>query len=444
VKTAVVLFTRDLRVRDNPALAAACANAERVVPLFVLDPKLQQLSANRVRFLHQALADLRGTLRGLGGDLVIRTGDPVAETMKLATEVGAEGLAMAADVSAYAKSRQERFAQECEKHRMSLRVFPGVTVVSAGDVRPGGGSGHYKVFTPYFRAWEQAKWRDEVAAPRVVKVPDGVSAGRLPEPPEGDSPGAVDGGEAEGRRRVATWLRHIGPYDELHDDIAADGTSRLSPYLRFGCVSPLALANAARKLDGGGPAAFVRQLGWRDFYYQVTNAFPRISTDAYRTSGDLEWRTDPEALQHWQDGLTGVPIVDAGMRQLRAEGWMHNRARLITGAFLTKHLGLDWREGVQWFFRWLLDGDVANNSGNWQWVAGTGNDTKPYRRFNPIRQAERFDPLGVYVRRYVPELKSVEGKAVHQPWHLPESVRSGLDYPGPLESHRDEAVWLRP
>lgn len=444
MKTAVVLFTRDLRIRDNPALAAACANAERVVPLFVLDPKLQQFSANRVRFLHQALADLRGTFRGLGGDLVIRTGDPVAETMKLATEVQAEGLAMAADVSAYAKSRQRRFEQECDEHRMSLRLFPSVTVVSPGDVRPGGGSDHYKVFTPYFRTWEQAKWRDEVATPRIVRLPDGVDPGVLPEPPAGDSPGAVEGGETEGLRRVETWLRHVGPYDDLHDDMAADGTSRLSPYLRFGCVSPLALANAARKLDGGGPAAFVRQLCWRDFYYQVTNAFPKISTDAYRRSGDLEWRYDQDALEHWQDGLTGVPIVDAGMRQLRAEGWMHNRARLITAAFLTKHLGLDWRDGVQWYFRLLLDGDVANNSGNWQWVAGTGNDTKPYRRFNPIRQAERFDTDGVYVRRYVPELKSVEGKAVHQPWRLPESVRAGLDYPGPLESHRDEAVWLRP
>jgi deoxyribodipyrimidine photo-lyase len=176
----------------------------------------------------------------------------------------------------------------------------------------------------------------------------------------------------------------------------------------------------------------------------VTDAFPKISTDPYRRSGDVDWRDDPDALRHWQDGTTGVPIIDAGMRQLRAEGWMHNRARLLTGAFLTKHLLVNWRDGVQWFFRWLLDGDVANNSGNWQWVAGTGNDTKPYRRFNPIRQAERFDPDGVYVRRYVPELRSIEGKAVHQPWRLPDTVRSGLDYPGPLESHGDEAVWLRP
>jgi deoxyribodipyrimidine photo-lyase len=443
VRTAVVLFTRDLRVRDNPALATACANAERVVPLFVLDPRLQTISANRLRFLHQALADLRGTLRDMGGDLVIRRGDPVAETIKLAREVDAEGIAMAADVSDYARAREQRFASECEAHRVSFRLFPGVTVVNPGDVRPGGGAGHYRVFSPYHRAWAAAKWRDEAAAPRRITLPDGVRAGPMPAVPDGDSPDTLTGGETEGLRRVTGWLEHVDRYDDRHNDMPGDATSRLSAYLRFGCVSPLALANAVRGRDGEGPAAFVRQLCWRDFYYQVTNAFPKISTEAYRAAGDVGWRYDSDALQHWQDGLTGVPVVDAGMRQLRAEGWMHNRARLITAAFLTKHLGLDWRPGAQWFFRWLLDGDVANNSGNWQWVAGTGNDTKPYRRFNPVRQAERFDPDGVYVRRYVPELTFVEGKAVHQPWRLPDEIRKALDYPAPLESHRDEAVWLR-
>jgi deoxyribodipyrimidine photo-lyase len=445
MRTAVVLFTRDLRVRDNPALAAACANAEQVVPLFVLDPGLQKLSPNRVRFLHQALADLRETLRGQGGDLVIRHGDPVAEAIKLARSVSADGIALATDVTAYARKREERLRAECDQHRISLRLFPGTTILSPGDVRPGGGgSDHYKVFTPYYRAWESTKWRDEVATPRRITLPAEVEVGQMPGLPAGESAGAVPGGETEGCRRVKSWLSHLESYDDLHDDMAADGTSRLSPYLRFGCVSPLTLANAAKGQDGGGPAAFVRQLCWRDFYYQVAYAFPKLSTAAYRTRNDVNWRTDPSALQHWQDGLTGVPIVDAGMRQLRAEGWMHNRARLITAAFLTKHLAVDWRDGVQWFFRWLLDGDVPNNSGNWQWTAGTGNDTKPYRRFNPIRQAERFDPDGVYVRRYVPELEKVEGKAVHQPWRLPDGVRRALKYPGPLESHGDEAVWLRP
>jgi deoxyribodipyrimidine photo-lyase len=438
MKTAVVLFTRDLRVHDNPALAAACANAERVVPLFVLDPALSQLSPNRSRFMHQALADLRRTLRSMGGDLVIREGDPVAETIKVAQAAQAEGIASAADVSTYARRRERRLREECEKHRLSLRLFPGLTVVNPGDVGPGGSS-HYRVFSPYHRAWLNAKWREEVAAPRTVALPDGIQVGRLPALPDGESPDAAEGGETVARRKLATWLDHVGAYVDRHNDMAADGTSRLSPYLRFGCLSPLSVATAVRALDGDGPEAYVRQLAWRDFYYQVTAAFPKISTEAYRTAGDVEWREDPNELKHWQDGLTGVPIVDAGMRQVRAEGWMHNRARLITAAFLIKHLGLDWRPGVQWFFRWLLDGDVANNSGNWQWTAGTGNDTKPYRRFNPIRQAERFDPDGVYVRRYVPELKSIEGKAVHQPWRLGRR----LDYPGPLESHRDVAVWLR-
>jgi deoxyribodipyrimidine photo-lyase len=346
---------------------------------------------------------------------------------------------MAADVSAYARRRESRLAAECAKHRLALRLFPGLTVVDPGTLRPGGGGDSYRVFTPYFRAWQASSWRDEVATPDRIAFPPGVSAGQLPPIPDGESPHAAEGGETIARRRFSTWLKHIGPYAELHDAMADDGTSRLSPYLRFGCLSPLELANATREHE-----AYVRQLCWRDFYYQVALAFPKLSTEAYRKSGDLEWRDDTDALEHWQDGRTGVPIVDAGMRQLKAEGWMHNRARLITAAFLTKHLGVDWRPGVQWFFRWLLDGDVPNNSGNWQWVAGTGNDSRPYRRFNPIRQAQRFDAEGVYVRRYVPELKGIEGGAVHQPWRLPAEVRRGLDYPGPLESHRDEAVWLRP
>nr|WP_296073559.1 deoxyribodipyrimidine photo-lyase [uncultured Actinoplanes sp.] len=438
MRTAIVLFTRDLRVHDNPALAAACANADRVVPLYVLDPALAGLSPNRNRFLHQSLADLRSMLREKGADLVIRSGDPVAETIRLAGETNATMVGMAADVSAFARRRERRLREECDRHRIALKLFPGLTVVDPGALRPGGGVS-YRVFSPYFRAWEAASWRDQVAAPQKIAFPDGVDTGLLPALPDGASPDAAEGGETEGRRRLTVWQKHHGPYGDLHNDLAADATSRISPYLRFGCLSPLEVANAVRE---NGP--FVRQLCWRDFYYQVALAFPQISTEAYRTAGDLQWRDDPDALRHWQDGLTGVPVVDAGMRQLRAEGWMHNRARLITAAFLTKHLGVDWRPGVQWFFRWLLDGDVPNNSGNWQWVAGTGNDTRPYRRFNPIRQAQRFDPDGVYVRRYVPELKGIEGGDVHQPWRLPEGVRRSLDYPGPLESHRDEAVWLRP
>ncbi|GLY07172.1 deoxyribodipyrimidine photo-lyase [Actinoplanes sp. NBRC 101535] len=441
MRTAVVLFTRDLRVHDNPALAAACANADRVIPLYVLDPTLGSLSPNRTRFLHQSLADLREQLRERGGDLVLRTGDPVAETIKVAREHDAAWVGLAADVSRYARRRERRLAEECERHRLALELFPGVTIVEPGAVRPGSGGAAYKVFSPYHRSWSQATWRTEAAVPAAVTLPGGISVGRLPAVPDGESPHAAEGGETVARRRLSTWLRHLDGYAEAHDDMPGDATSRLSPYLRWGCLSPLAVAEAARSRNAD---AFVRQLCWRDFYYQVVAIFPKISTEPIQAARDTGWRTDEDALRHWQDGLTGVPVVDAGMRQLRTEGWMHNRARLITAAFLTKHLGIDWRLGERWFFRWLLDGDVPNNSGNWQWVAGTGNDTRPYRRFNPIRQAQRFDPEGVYVRRYVPELKGIDGAAVHQPWRLPTSIRRDLDYPAPLESHRDEAVWLRP
>lgn len=440
MRTAVVLLTRDLRVRDNPALAAAAA-ADRTVPLYVLDPKLADLSPNRTRFLHQSLADLREQLRKTGGDLVVREGDPVAETIRVARDTGAETITLAADVSGYATRRERRLKDECERHRIALELHPGLTVVEPGTLRPGGGGESYKVFTPYYRSWSAATWRQPARTPQRLTLPDGLTAGRLPGLPAGESPHACEGGETAARRRLTAWLRQdLQGYGDAHDDLPGDATSRLSPYLRWGCLSPLALAESARER---GADAFVRQLCWRDFYYQVARAFPKLSTEALRPNADNDWRYDEDALQHWKDGLTGVPVVDAGMRQLREEGWMHNRARLITAAFLTKHLGLDWRLGVAWFFRWLLDGDVPNNSGNWQWTAGTGNDSRPYRRFNPIRQALRFDPEGVYVRRYVPELKGIDGAAAHQPWRLPESEFRGLDYPGPLESHRDEAVWLR-
>ncbi|PZG20354.1 deoxyribodipyrimidine photolyase [Micromonospora craterilacus] len=437
-RTAVVLFTRDLRMHDHPALATSCAAFDRVVPLYVLDPALAGLSPNRTRFLHQCLAALRAELRGLGGDLVLRHGDPVAETIRLAGEVGAEGVALSADVSRYAERRARRLRAECERHRLHLRFFPGLTVVEPGELTPGGGD-HYRVFGPYHRAWSGQRWRDELAAPSRVVLPDRVPVGRLPALPAGDSPDAVVGGEAAARRRLDGWLPNLRHYDDLHDDLAGGGTSRLSPYLRFGCLSPLTVANRAG--DRGSP--FVRQVCWRDFYHQVTAAFPDISRKAYRRGAADHWRYDADALSGWAEGRTGVPIVDAGMRQLRAQGWLHNRARLVTAGYLTKTLGLDWRDGLAVYFRWLLDGDVANNSGNWQWVAGTGNDAKPYRGFNPIRQAERYDPDGGYVRRWVPELAAVAGKAVHQPWRLPDGVRRTLDYPPPLEMPEPAPVWLR-
>lgn len=432
-KIAVVLFTRDLRVHDHPALAAVCEHAERVVPLFVLDDAIlggRFASPNRAAFLAQALADLRDQLRERGSDLVLRRGDVVEETMAVVAETGATALVCSADVTAYARRRQRRLADACGEQRVRFRSHPGVTVVPAGDLVPAGGD-HYRMFTPYWRAWDAVTWRNQLAAPRTVPGETTDRIGRLPSADDladgATSPELPDGGETAGRALLAEAVARAADAAPDLDDLPGDRTSRLSPYLHFGCVSPLEVAN---RLAGRSPGQ-VRQLAWRDFHYQVTAAVPSVATRDYR-SRDVEWRDDPDALHAWQNGETGVPIVDAGMRQLLREGWMHNRARLVTASFLTKNLRIHWRDGAAHFFRWLVDGDVANNAGNWQWVAGTGNDTRPNRVLNPLRQAKRFDPDGAYVRRYVPELRSVDGAAVHTPWTLPDDQRKQLDYPDPL------------
>jgi len=431
--TVIVLFSRDLRVHDQPALAAACERARRVIPLFVADPSVP--AGRRGGFLAECLADLRESLRERGGELVVRRGDPIAETMRLARETGAGAVHVSMDVSTLARRRQRRLAEECERARTAFQLFPGLTIVPPDALRPSGGGDHYRVFTPYWRAWAGQPRREVLKAPGVVRVPDGVRAGGLPEP--GCEPHELfRGGETVGRRRMRQWLKHcVADYADGHDDMAGNRTSRLSPYLRFGCVSPLELEALAREAGGageggGGAEEFVRQLCWRDFFYQVTRAFPRVNRDDYRPRGH-EWRDDGHAAQAWKEGMTGIPIVDAGMRQLLTEGWMHNRARLIVGSFLVRRLGVDWRVGADHFFDLLLDGDIANNYGNWQWVAGTGNDTRPNRPVNHIRQAKRYDPEGEYVRRHVPELAALPARMIHEPWRLPAGVPG---YPAPLVS----------
>jgi len=397
MKTAVVLFTRDLRVHDNPTLAAACRFFERVVPVFVVDAGLS-VPDNRKRFLLDSLVDLRANLRELGGDLAVRRGEVVAEVLRLCEEYDAAGVAMTADYSGYATAREKRLTQACESKRIGLRVFDGVTVVPPGEVRPSSGGDHYRVFTPYWRAWSAIGWRDVEATPERVEVPDGFTgddpATALGEA-EAESGDQIRGGESEGLRRWRDWVPDSGDYADRHDDLAGDRTSRMSAFLHFGCVSARQLAG-----DDRTPEAFVRQLCWRDFYHQVLAAFPRLNRDAYRRNVEESWHTDAEVLDAWRGGNTGVDVVDAGMRQLLAQGWMHNRARMFTASYLTKTMNLDWRDGAAWFDRWLIDADVANNYGNWQWTAGTGNDTKPYRKFSPQRQTKRFDPDGEYIARW--------------------------------------------
>lgn len=440
MSTAIVLFNRDLRVRDNPALTAA-ARAERTVPLFVFDETLLDsrfAAPNRVAFLLEALRDLNDSLRRAGAPLYLRRGDPVAEVLSVARECGATELHVSADWSAFAQRRERRLRSACEEQRIDFRAHPGTTVVSPGTATPAGGD-HFKVFTPFHRAWEDVPLRPHAAAPRRIATPSRLAVGRLPATRSllraDPSPKRAKGGESEGRRLMRAFLRDgLATYEERHDDMPGDATSNLSPYLRFGCLSPLELLGEARSRHGG--AAFARQLCWRDFHHQVLAAFPVLPERDYRPRRD-RWSRSRRAFEAWREGRTGYPIVDAAMRQIGAEGRMHNRARMIVASFLTKDLYLDWRWGANHFWDLLSDGEIANNAGNWQWIAGTGNDTRPNRVFNPVRQAHRFDPDGVYVRRYLPELEGVEGAAVHEPWRLETRQRRQLDYPKPIVDHNE-------
>ena len=429
-------------MHDQPPLAAAVERAEHVVPLFVFDEAIlaRTGSPNRIAFLRESLADLGRSLAARGGTLIIRRGDSVAETIRVAVESGACGIHLSEDVSAFAQARQGRLERVAEEQGIAVRAFPGVTIVPPEDVSPGDSDDPFRVFTPYWKRWRSAHRRSLAPAPPSIRAVRTADPGHLPEPAElmrGSSPAHAlpAGGESEGRLRLERWLRDgLADYGARRDDLASSGTSGLSPYLHFGCLSPLEVEERAASAPCG--ESFVRQLCWRDFHHQLLAAHPELSSRDLRPRGD-QWRDDEDALAAWKAGQTGYPLVDAGMRQLLAEGTMHNRARLVTASFLTKHLYLDWRLGAAHFARHLVDGDVANNVGNWQWVAGTGADTRPNRVFNPTRQARRFDPEGVYVRRWVPELEGVDGPDVHEPWRL--GLHGPRGYPDPIVEH-DEAV----
>ena len=438
--SAVVVFTRDLRVHDQPALRAA-ATAETTVPLFVFDDGILRgrfNRPNRTRYLLESLTDLDGSLRDRGGRLVARRGDWVSEVLAAAFEAGADAVHVSDDVSPFARRRLAALEAGAATAGVAVHRHPGTTVVPPDALAPSGG-GHFQVFTPYYRRWLGAPRRPVLAPPPSVTVSDAVADEPLPtlddlvagEP----SPEVVPGGETAARTALNAWVKaHLAEYGDRHDDLPGDATSRVSAALRFGCVSP---AELEQKLAGRpGAEPFVRQLCWRDFYAQALLARPDAAWGDYRRRGD-EWHHDPERFAAWAEGRTGYPVVDAAMRQLRREGFVHNRARMIVASFLTKDLYLDWRLGAREFLDWLVDGEIANNNLNWQWTAGTGTDTNPHRIFNPTVQAQRFDPDGDYVRRYVPELRAVAGKAVHEPWKLPAAVREALDYPPPVVDHHE-------
>lgn len=432
--TSLVLLTRDLRIHDHPALACGVSD-ERTAVLFVFDDAIlnaRYSAPNRRAYLLEALTELRERLREYGGDLIVRYGDTIAAVQTLAQTINADTLHLSEDHSRYARQRVAKLRTipglRVQEHR-------GITIRRIGDLLTTTGT-PYLVFTPY--------WNRSVATPLPEPVPAvtrlsdpttlGIEdVGQLPEAAvfaAGSAPEREPGGETAARKAADTFF-HSSPDPALRDIPSVVGTSRLSAHLHFGTISPVELAvRVSRK--NAAQDAFLRQLCWREFHHQLLVIAPHLASVDIRTHND-QWLDDDEGFHAWATGMTGYPLVDAGMRQLLAEGYMHNRVRMVVASFLTKHLRIDWRRGAWYFMDHLTDGDVAVNFGQWQWAAGTGTDSRPNRMFNPVRQSERFDPIGVYIRRYVPELAEMEAPAIHQPWA--QGMFAPANYPSPIVEH---------
>jgi deoxyribodipyrimidine photo-lyase len=426
VSTGVIWFRKDLRLTDNPAWSAATRRHDRIIALFVIDPVLwNRASDRRVRLLAGHLRSLDGSLRARGGELRVERGDPATVIPELLARTGAEDVTANADVSGYAKRRDRAVAErlDLELHDGSLIHPPGSILTGAGD--------RYRVFTPFSRSWFETPVSRPPTPGDAAVV--GGSASAIPR----SGPPPMEPGEAAAAGR----LRAFDPsrYPDERDRPDLDSTSRLSIDLKYGVLSPLTVHDHIGR-ESEAARQFVRQLAWRDFHAHLLDERPDLVDHAMKPAYDsIPWREDDDGFEAWSRGTTGFPLVDAGMRQLLAEGWMHNRVRMVTASFLVKDLLIDWRRGERWFRHQLLDADVSQNVGNWQWVAGAGADAAPYFRiFNPISQSRKFDPDGGYIRRWVPELRSVPTEHIHEPWRagpLERATWSEAGYPPPIVDH---------
>lgn len=436
-------FRRDLRLDDNPAWARATVEHSQVLALYVLDPGLFDRAGvrRRARLLHD-LAALDRALADEGGRLCVRRGDPVEVVPREAEEREVAAVLANADVTPYAARRDASVASALDEVGIAWQTEwgtvvhrPGVILTTSDTVS--------QVFAPFHRVWVRTPWEpwpDPGPGSPLDDAGDGV-----PEPAdlypvldeqEGD---AGEAGEVGAHARLAQALERADRYLDEHDRPDLVGTSLLSPDLRFGTLSPRSVIDAVGE-GTPGRDALVRQLAWRDWFAHLLHTIPTLVDEPMRdTYSRIQWLDDDEGFEAWKEGRTGYPMVDAGMRQLRASGWMHNRVRMLTASFLVKNLLVDWRRGERWFRHVLLDGDVPQNVGNWQWVAGTGPDASPYNRiFNPVLQGQKFDPRGDYVRRWVLELAGLAGPVVHAPWEAgpldlaAAGVSLGDTYPVPI------------
>ncbi|MGC4047649.1 MAG: deoxyribodipyrimidine photo-lyase [Armatimonas sp.] len=457
---AIYWFRRALRLDDNQGLSVALERYGSIVPVFVLDPAIlsrPDTGKARVRFLFQGLAALDASLRERGGRLIIRHGDPIEVLPRLAAECGAKAVYYADEHEPHGMRRDEAVRAALEKQGVLVTTLEDHLLVSPDRLFTKAGSAYTK-FTPYKKRWLEEKIPAPLPLPTRIPVPEGISTEPLPKPKANWPQATVRGGEAEARKLLDTFLvEAVKVYDTGREKPAHEGTSRLSAYLRFGMLSPRRFhyeLNALREklpvAERVGVDTVITELCWRDFFAQVLYHFPHAATGSFKAELDtIAWQNDERLFEAWKQGRTGYPIVDAAMRQLQSESWMHNRARMIVASFLTKDLLIDRRWGEKHFMELLVDGDMAANNGGWQWAASTGTDAQPYFRiFNPTSQGEKFDPEGAYVKRWVPELAQVPAKAIHTPWVLSPTERKSLGadaYPIPIVDHgvqREKALAL--
>ena len=433
-------FRRDLRLTDNPAWAEATATHAAVVACYVLDDRLLSPAGPFRR--RQLLADLRaldGSLRAAGGALLVRRGPPTAVVPTEVARVGARRVYWNADVTPYATARDAAVRRALDPE---VRAPFGHLVLPPGSVVTAGGRVH-RVFGAFYRAWRNTPWDPWPEAGGAAVLDTGGEP--LP-PADGDPPRAP--GEAGARRLLDRFLDGpVESYRADRDRLDGTGGSELSAALRFGTLSPRQLAREVGDATADREA-FVRQLAWRDWFAHLLFEQPALVGSSLRPEyGRIAWHDEPAGLAAWREGRTGYPVVDAGMRQLAATGTMHNRVRMVTASFLVKDLLIDWRLGERHFRRLLVDGDVPQNVGNWQWVAGTGPDAAPFFRvFNPVTQSRTHDPGGHYLRRWLPELGLLDDDAVHAPWLAGPlelamaGVTLGETYPLPIVDHAEARV----
>jgi deoxyribodipyrimidine photo-lyase len=452
--TVIWWIRRDLRLHDNQALSTALESGMPVQPLFIFDPNLlnsDYVGDKRLAFLFASLRALDNDLQAVGSYLLTRRGDPAEVLGELRAELEYQKVVAERDHSPYAQRRDHRVGTVVPLQRVGSSAIRLPGSVRKADDDP------YVVFSPFRNRWMEGRLpspQDVLPAPDSITSPAPLEGVGIPEDPDYQLNDEFPIGEENARQRLLEFTEPdgiIAGYANQRNRMAAHGTSRLSPYLRFGIISPREAFVAAREAQARqdshdarqGSSTWIEELIWRDFYLHILNFFPRARTENFRQKYDaLNWRNDQAEFEAWTEGKTGYPVVDAAMRQLKSIGWMHNRARMIVASFLVKDLLVDWRWGERHFMQHLIDGDPASNNGGWQWAAGTGTDAAPYFRiFNPVSQSEKHDPEGTYIRRWVPELELIPNKRVHEPWTLSQDEQAeyecviGQDYPAPIVDH---------